>query len=61
MKNDYCPLNQNDIHTLIPEKYKPFLLSPFQYSAKNGVVQIPEDVFREMIEIITQHALEQGN
>ncbi|MCW8159016.1 hypothetical protein D7243_22885 [Stutzerimonas stutzeri] len=58
MKNDFCDLPQAEIHALqIPNDVAGFLLSPFQYSQENGYVWVPTESFKEMIDIITAHAL----
>lgn len=57
MKNDFCDLPQRDIAALdVPDAVKGFLLSPFQFNRQNGYVLVPEDSFKEMIDIITEHA-----
>jgi hypothetical protein len=55
MKNDFCDLPQEAIHEL-PERFKGFLLSPFQHNVKNGFVLVPADAFKEMIDIIAEYA-----
>ena len=55
MKNDYCELSQDQIHAL-PDRFKGFLLSPFQFNLRNGMVAVPEDTFKEMIDIIAECA-----
>lgn len=55
MKNDYCNLAQEDIGRL-PERFKGFLLSPFQHNLKDGYVLVPEDSFKEMIAVIAEYA-----
>ena len=55
MKNNYCDLEQEEIHKL-PEKYQGFLLSPFQFNVQNGMVAVPEDTFKKMIDVITEKA-----
>lgn len=58
MKNDFCDLSQQDINNLeIPNDLKGFLLSPFQFGKGNGVVPVPVDAFKEMIDYLTQYAL----
>jgi len=55
MKNDYCDLPHKQIRTL-PERFQGFLLSPFQFNVRKGMVAVPEDTFKEMIDIITEYA-----
>jgi hypothetical protein len=55
MKNDYCDLSQQQIRAL-PERFQGFLLSPFQFNLRDGVVAVPEDTFKEMIDIIAEYA-----
>lgn len=55
MKNDFCDLSQDEIHNL-PDRFKGFLLSPFQFNKSNGFVMVPEDSFKEMIDIIGECA-----
>lgn len=55
MKNDYCSLSQEEINAL-PERFKGFLLSPFQHNLQRGYVQVPEDSFKEMIDLIAEYA-----
>jgi len=55
MKNDYCKLSQKEILAL-PERFLGFLLSPFQFNLRNGMVAVPEDTFQEMIDIIAEYA-----
>lgn len=59
MKNDFCDLPQEQIRALrIPDDVAGYLLSPFQYSQENGYVWVPAESFKEMIDLITAHALE---
>lgn len=55
MKNDFCDLPQEAINDL-PERFKGFLLSPFQFNRSDGFVQVPEDTFKEMVAIIAEYA-----
>ena len=55
MKNDYCHLNEEEIHAL-PKRVRGFLLSPFQHNREAGYVMVPEDTFQEMINIIVEFA-----
>ena len=55
MKNDYCDLPRKDIANL-PERFQGFLLSPFQFTLRNGYVAVPETSFKEMIDLITEFA-----
>jgi hypothetical protein len=55
LKNNFCDLPQQDIHKL-PERFKGFLLSPFHLNVKDGFVLVPDDTFKEMIDIITEYA-----
>jgi hypothetical protein len=55
MKNDYCDLTHKQIRAL-PERFQGFLLSPFQWNLRNGMVAVPEDTFKEMIDIIAEYA-----
>lgn len=58
MKNDFCDLPRSQIMELkIPDEMIGFLLSPFQFSKQNGLVLVPEESFKEMIDFITQYAL----
>jgi len=58
MKNDFCDLLQQDINSLeIPNDLKGFLLSPFQFGKGNGVIPVPVDAFKEMIDYLSQYAL----
>jgi hypothetical protein len=57
MKNSYCDLSEKEIKNL-PEKYQPFLFSPFQFNLKNGFILVPEDTFKNMIDLITEIAIE---
>jgi len=49
MKNEFCDLPMNEIHAL-PEQYQGFLLSRFY--KERGFVFVPEDTFKEMIDIV---------
>lgn len=60
MKNKYCDLPQAEIHKL-PERFKGFLLSGFQYNLKDGFILVPEDTFKEMIDIIAEYAVASSN
>jgi hypothetical protein len=60
MKNDYCKLTQEDIVAL-PDRFKGFLLSPFQHNLRNGCVLVPEDAFEEMIAIIAEYAVKEAS
>jgi len=60
MKNTYCALSQKQINAL-PERFKGFLLSPFQFNLRNGMVAVPEDTFKEMIDIITEYAVREDS
>jgi len=53
--NDYCKLSNAEIRAL-PERFLGFLLSPFQFNLRNGMVAVPEDTFSEMIDIIAEYA-----
>lgn len=55
MKNDYCSLTQEEI-ALLPDRFKGFLLSPFQHNLKGGYVLVPEDSFKDMIAVIAEYA-----
>lgn len=55
MKNDYCELSLEEI-TALPERFHGFLMSPFQYNLKDGFILVPEDAFKEMIDIIVECA-----
>ena len=55
MKNNYCALSQEEIHRL-PERFKGYLLSPFQFNLFFGLVHVPEEKFREMIALIAEYA-----
>lgn len=55
MKNDYCKLSQDEIRAL-PKRFLGFLLSPFQFNLRGGMVAVPEDTFKEMIDIIAEYA-----
>lgn len=58
MKNDFCDLSQADINALdIPNDLKGFLLSPFHFGKQDGVVPVPVEAFKEMIDYLTQYAL----
>lgn len=57
MKNEYCELPQKEIRAL-PPRFQGFLLSPFQWNLREGMVAVPEDTFKEMIDIITEYALQ---
>jgi hypothetical protein len=57
MKNDYCKLSQDQIRSL-PSRFKGFLLSPFQFNLRGGMVSVPEDTFQEMIDIIAEYAVQ---
>ena len=57
MKNDFCDLTQAEIRALdVPDTVLGFLLSPFQFNKQNGYVVVPEESFKEMIDLITEHA-----
>jgi len=58
MKNDYCALTMEQIKS-VPERFKGFLLSPFQFNLRNGYVLVPEDSFKEMIDIIAEYAVKE--
>jgi hypothetical protein len=60
MKNDYCELTYEQIAAL-PERFKGFLFSPFQFNLSNGYVGVPEDTFKEMIDIITEYATREAS
>jgi len=60
MKNNYCRLSQEDIRKL-PERFHGFFLSPFQHNLRNGFIQVPEDSFQEMIDLLTQAACKEAN
>lgn len=55
MKNNYCDLTREQIEA-VPERFKGFFESPFQYNLRNEFVAVPEDTFREMIAIIAEYA-----
>jgi hypothetical protein len=55
MKNNFCDLQQEAIHKL-PGRFKGFLLSPFHLQVHNGYVMVPDDCFKEMIDIIAEYA-----
>ncbi len=55
MKNDYCDLSYKEIEAL-PERFRGFLFSPFQHNLRNGFILVPEDAFKEMIDIIVECA-----
>lgn len=55
MKNSYCALSNKEISAL-PKRFQGFLLSPFQFNLCDGMVAVPEDTFKEMIDIITEYA-----
>lgn len=55
MKNDYCDLPHRQIRAL-PARFQGLLLSPFQFNLRNGMVAVPEDTFKEMIDLITEYA-----
>jgi CTP-dependent riboflavin kinase len=56
MKNNFCDLPQEEINKL-PNRFKGFLLSPFHLNKHNGYVMVPDDCFKEMIDIIAEYAL----
>lgn len=55
MKNEYCTLSQEQINRL-PDRFKGYLLSPFQFNLHYEHVHVPEDTFREMIALIAEYA-----
>jgi hypothetical protein len=55
MKNSYCELSNKQILAL-PERFRGFLLSPFQFNLRNGMVTVPEDTFQDMIDVIAEYA-----
>lgn len=57
MKNSYCDLSHEQIRAL-PERFQGFLLSPFQFNVNFGMVAVPEDTFKEMIDIIAEFAVQ---
>lgn len=57
MKNNYCRLTEDEVEELnIPNDFKGFFLSPFQFNLENGFVKVPEDCFIEMIEELVHYA-----
>ncbi|QKJ89275.1 hypothetical protein PMPD1_4377 (plasmid) [Paramixta manurensis] len=55
-KNEFCYLHHNEIRALdIPDIVKGLLLSPFHINKRNGHIQVPTEVFREMIDLITMY------
>ena len=56
MKNNYCPLPQDDINNLnVPSDLKGLLLSPFQHNLRDGFVIVPEDSFRDFVICTTEY------
>lgn len=55
MKNEFCDMKQEDIRKL-DERFQGFLLSPFQFNVHHGFVYVPEDTFKEMIDLIAEYA-----
>ena len=55
MKNPFCKLAEGCIRRL-PEKYQGYLLSLF--ATDTDYVYVPKETFQEMIDIITEKALE---
>lgn len=53
IKNKYCDLTKEQIDEL-PERFQGFCLSPFQYNYKDGFILVPEDCFKEMIDMIME-------
>lgn len=49
MKNEFCDLSEDEISAL-PEDSRGFLLSRFY--KERGFVFVPEDTFKEMIDIV---------
>lgn len=58
MKNDYCNLSYDEIKS-VPQRFKGFFLSPFQYNLRNGMVLVPDDTFKEMIALIAELAIKE--
>lgn len=56
MKNNYCDLTRQQINA-VPERFKGFFLSPFQFNLRGGMVAVPEDTFKKMIDIIAEYAV----
>jgi len=57
MKNDYCDLSESEIHSLpAPDAVKGILLSPFQHNRFGGFVHVPEETFKEMVDLITKQS-----
>jgi hypothetical protein len=55
LKNNYCDLSHQQIRAL-PERFQGLLLSPFQFNLRDGMVAVPEDAFKEMIDLIAEYA-----
>ncbi len=53
MKNPYCDINEGEIKKL-PERFQPYLFSKFW--ADRGCVQVPEETFKEMVDLIIEYA-----
>jgi hypothetical protein len=63
MKNNFCSLTEIEIKQL-PERYQGFFFSPFQHNRGIGnlhkdMIAVPVDTFQEMIDILTEKAIEE--
>lgn len=59
MKNEFCDLSREQIATL-PERFQGFFLSPFHLNRRNGYVLVPEDAFKEMIDLLAEYAQQEA-
>jgi hypothetical protein len=55
VKNNYCDLPEAEIRQL-PERYRGFMLSPLHLNLRDGYVWVPEDTFKDMVDIVVEAA-----
>lgn len=56
MKNAFCDLSEDEI-AQVPNRYKGFLLTPFQFAQRFGFVMVSPDNFKALIDIVAEAAV----